>query len=493
MVAGFKPGDVGHLAEHDRIKGELAGRLSDAQLSATFAKVNPGAVLANLYQQYPNGIVTAHRCGAATLPEDTILAGRACIAGGVPMLNFNCTPLADGTIGMIHDPTIDRTMTGTGNVIDHTAMSWSQLVIDPATVIGGTWANIVGPPTLPEVLNEFGGHVALIFEIMDNKVAQPTVDEIVARGLQATVIIASRNLADLTAAIAAGIETYIVDDTGVGSPASYVAAGVTGVGVKCQTDASSAGTVTQATIDAYRAAGLRIELHTTSRVFAVQQYTGINLIASDSPVYMQRALYGDPIKRPTQKANPYKQAVFPPGHVVNYGAQTNAKLAGGKCRWSGNSSLMALVGDLCPVDAKAGTYTITFTVTWATIDSDSSSYVRFFLAAPTDAPFINGTVRDWDHGYLLLLRQAGTWEFDTFVGATGSTVRVYSGADARPAVTVAGTTETVTVAVTPTDITVTFSGGTTKTIVDSVNRGGFIHQGAFPKTAGVYDITVAVS
>lgn len=37
MVAGFKPGDLGHLAEHDRIKGELAGRLSDTQLNATIA------------------------------------------------------------------------------------------------------------------------------------------------------------------------------------------------------------------------------------------------------------------------------------------------------------------------------------------------------------------------------------------------------------------------------------------------------------------------
>lgn len=34
----FKPGDTGHLAEHDRISGELAGRLSDASLSATYVQ-----------------------------------------------------------------------------------------------------------------------------------------------------------------------------------------------------------------------------------------------------------------------------------------------------------------------------------------------------------------------------------------------------------------------------------------------------------------------
>src|SRR5205807_1802129 len=123
--------------------------------------------------------------------------------------------LADGTIGIIHDATVDRTTTNTGNTAEHTAGSLAQLTVDPASVLGGNWANMQGAvPNLTHVLDEFGGRVGLALEVMDAKAAAIVVPMIVSRGLEKTACIFSRNLPDLAPGIAAGIQGWFIDDTG---------------------------------------------------------------------------------------------------------------------------------------------------------------------------------------------------------------------------------------------------------------------------------------
>jgi len=56
----------------------------------------------------------AHRGGAARWPENSLTAFRGAIAGGAQLLELDVHLTADGEVAVIHDPTLDRTTTGTG-------------------------------------------------------------------------------------------------------------------------------------------------------------------------------------------------------------------------------------------------------------------------------------------------------------------------------------------------------------------------------------------
>jgi len=66
----------------------------------------------------PATLVAAHRGGAALWPENSLLAFRQALALGVDALEFDLHMTSDGELVVLHDPTLDRTTTGTGPVRD---------------------------------------------------------------------------------------------------------------------------------------------------------------------------------------------------------------------------------------------------------------------------------------------------------------------------------------------------------------------------------------
>jgi glycerophosphoryl diester phosphodiesterase len=65
-------------------------------------------------------LVAAHRGGAALWPENSLLAFRNAVALGADYLEFDVHLSRDGEAVVIHDPTLDRTTTGSGPVRDRT-------------------------------------------------------------------------------------------------------------------------------------------------------------------------------------------------------------------------------------------------------------------------------------------------------------------------------------------------------------------------------------
>jgi glycerophosphoryl diester phosphodiesterase len=61
-------------------------------------------------------LVAAHRGGAALRAENSLLAFRTAIGLGADFLETDVHLTADGEVVVIHDPTLDRTTTGTGRV-----------------------------------------------------------------------------------------------------------------------------------------------------------------------------------------------------------------------------------------------------------------------------------------------------------------------------------------------------------------------------------------
>lgn len=100
--------------------------------------------------------VIAHRGMSSLAPENTLAAFRLCAEHGVRWFEFDCDVLADGTVVVIHDETLDRTT-------DHAGGYHHLAAADLAGIDAGSWfsAEFSGEPlpTLPQVLavmNELG-------------------------------------------------------------------------------------------------------------------------------------------------------------------------------------------------------------------------------------------------------------------------------------------------------------------------------------------------
>lgn len=100
--------------------------------------------------------VQAHRGASAIAPENTIAAFRAAAEQGARWVELDVALLADGTLVVIHDDSVDRTTSGTGNLGSLTRADLDRLD-------AGSWfhAQYAGErlPTLEEtvaVLGELG-------------------------------------------------------------------------------------------------------------------------------------------------------------------------------------------------------------------------------------------------------------------------------------------------------------------------------------------------
>ena len=97
--------------------------------------------------------VQAHRGASAIAPENTIAAFRAAAEQGAKWVELDVALSADGELIVIHDDSVDRTSSGTGNLGTLTAA-------EIAILDGGAWfaPRFAGEriPTLSEVITALG-------------------------------------------------------------------------------------------------------------------------------------------------------------------------------------------------------------------------------------------------------------------------------------------------------------------------------------------------
>lgn len=97
--------------------------------------------------------VQAHRGASALAPENTLAAFRAAADQGARWVELDVALLADGTLVVIHDDTVDRTTNGTGSLGDLTR-------VDLDTLDAGAWFDpkFAGErlPTLEETIAVLG-------------------------------------------------------------------------------------------------------------------------------------------------------------------------------------------------------------------------------------------------------------------------------------------------------------------------------------------------
>jgi glycerophosphoryl diester phosphodiesterase len=141
-------------------------------------------------------LVAAHRGGAALWPENSLLAFRQAQALGVDFLETDVHLTADGEVIVLHDPTLDRTTTATGPIVERRLADLASVRLRAAD--GAPTDEPV--PTLPRLLDTLPsaplGGPRLLLEIKVDASRRPYagIEEKVlalvrARGLAARVII----------------------------------------------------------------------------------------------------------------------------------------------------------------------------------------------------------------------------------------------------------------------------------------------------------------
>ena len=120
------------------------------------------------YKDRPLPIVSAHRGGPAVgLPENCIATFEATLEKSFALLEIDPRLTKDGEVVVLHDPSLDRTTTGTGLVAEHT---WEQLKeLRLKDTLGKVTDYSI--PTLDQAIEWARGKTVLILDQKDTPLA----------------------------------------------------------------------------------------------------------------------------------------------------------------------------------------------------------------------------------------------------------------------------------------------------------------------------------
>ncbi|WP_409293935.1 glycerophosphodiester phosphodiesterase family protein [Peribacillus sp. SCS-26] len=142
-------------------------------------------------------IVAAHRGVPSRAPENTMAGYRLAYELGADMIETDVQKTKDGELVLIHDDTVNRTTTGTGNVKDMTLKEIREL--DAGIRYNTDYAG-ERVPTLSEFLREFKGkQVMLLLEIKQTGMEEQLLQEIADENMRDQVIVQSFSPESLTA------------------------------------------------------------------------------------------------------------------------------------------------------------------------------------------------------------------------------------------------------------------------------------------------------
>jgi glycerophosphoryl diester phosphodiesterase len=203
----------------------------------------------------------AHRGGSLLAPENTIEAYRMAAALAIDAIEIDVYRVADGSLFVMHDATVDRTSNLTGNTAALTTPAALRGRIDAGTWFANTWPNDLRIPLFADVLAEIGNTIPIIVHANNFGSGALAVAEIQRQELDANVLIMAWTEAELAAARAARIPSLLLDEDGVLPSQTYaqlIASGTQYLGV----DYSK---TSNATIQAAAAAGMRVLAYTVNR------------------------------------------------------------------------------------------------------------------------------------------------------------------------------------------------------------------------------------
>lgn len=361
-----------------------AGRSSSASIA-------PGRSARGILADEDEPLYIAHRGGASVYPEATMEAFRAASAAGARLLEPDCYLLSDGSLGVMHDPTVDRTTTSTGNVVSYTAATWAGLTIDAGTWFGGGWGNLT-PPLFVDVCREFANRYTLVPEAKSSGAGAAIAAQIVSSGAQDACLVQSFSQSELTPAAAAGIACILLVGASEPNYSALLAAGIRYVGFPSD--------VSAAWIANALAAGVKVIVYTINRHAERDPFIALGVIGFfvDEPIYCSGAGY-------QRTSDPYTTQTWYHGHLAGLASRGTFTPP----NWwgfaiNGAASDFVLQGWACPITSPTS-FTIDFT---AIMDAKNAAgrWLSLFVATNDLAWGDSGATPR--NGYHCLLRESGT-------------------------------------------------------------------------------------
>lgn len=350
-----------------------------------------------------NPIYVAHAGAALMYPEHAMESYRAGYATGIRTIEPDIHVLSGGLLGVMHDTTVDRTTTGTGNVGTFTGATFQALAIDANTWHRSNFGNALVPPLLTDITGEFKGRVILVPEAKGAASASPLVTALNTAAIRKDqVLFQVSTLADVTTAVAGGYTTLYLTATST-DIASATANGATWASVSL---ASADSVFTD-----WIAAGFKTMGHTVNRRSDRDRLLalGCSGMFSDDPVYVKAST-------PLATADTFSAQTWQYGMVphndstaaLDRGAFTAPNYWGWALNGANFNSV--LMGALSPIKGSAAptSFTMDFSVVFDSANAgDTTRWASVFLTK-NDKKFVDGTAPTTDQqGYHFLLRKAG--------------------------------------------------------------------------------------
>lgn len=140
--------------------------LFDCQAKEAPVRVNPIPITCAADPLCTEKLVSGHRAAGGELgviaPEDTVASVRAAVVLGIDYVETDPRPTKDGVLVNMHDPTVDRTTEGTGEVAQMTLAEVQALKLKASEYAGDFSCERV--PTLREILAAAKGKVHVLVD-----------------------------------------------------------------------------------------------------------------------------------------------------------------------------------------------------------------------------------------------------------------------------------------------------------------------------------------
>lgn len=403
------------------------------------------------------------------MPEDSIEAFTAAVDGGAHGIEFDVRMLADGTLAVCHDDTVDRIMTTTGAVNRFTAASWRRLAIDAAGLLpGGGWTTAT-PVAVDDLLRAFGNRVVLAPQVIGDSfngnaaVASALMDALARNNIDKTTVLIQTGQADTVAQVRAeGYACAKLD----GTVTAAIDSGAEFWGV-------NQATVSDADITTAVTAGVKVLPYTVN-----DQYTRDRLLAlgatgfySDDPIYIagtrtERDLFVGQTWVPGLRSNNGDRGKFYTPDAWGYDI-------------NGSASTFALHGAMRPSDPQG--WTLDFSMRIDAINGGDVSRGGSLFLGTTDRPYYDqsGATGEGLQGYYFLMRANGQAAIGKYDNTTDTKVSLGTGTLGVAPVLGAVTSYRITVTATTVKIERTDVTGTPLTVTDSFVRPSFLSLGRF--------------
>ena len=376
---------------------EDSGSATAGALSATYATVASLNALppsipptANL-DLVDSTLYIGHRGGSGLMPEETLDGFRAVSSLGTIATEVDCWPTSDGVPAVMHDSTIDRTTTGTGNISALTAAQFKALTVDASTWFANTAPN-GSPPLFDDVLRELGNRVILTPECKTPTVRAAMIASLDKFNISPkSVLIQSVAIADCVAFKAAGYESMWMGAIIPDMANSAVANGINWLGTS-HLDAS----LNAAWVADCHAKGLKVCVYSLTSLIErdAMLALGVDAIMATDPIYLSG-------RAPIYRRDQFHKRGPVPGHRLNNGSFMEW-FPGDYYGWSDEGfSRFTALHYLRPTNPQAFTLDATLNIT----SGAATGWAGIWIGA-TDQPFVDGTNANYN-GYHLFIRPNG--------------------------------------------------------------------------------------